>query len=189
MRRDEFFGLLEENPVIAAVKDMKGLEMALQTDVNIIFTLYGTVVNIGKITEKIKSAGKLCMVHMDLVDGLAPRDSGIDFIQQYTSADGIISTKGNLVRSAGSQGLLAIQRFFLLDSMAIENISRQYPSDLACAVEVLPGLMPKIVKRVAKEIGSPVIASGLISDKEDVMNALSAGANAVSSTNPDVWVL
>ncbi|MEG2499451.1 MAG: glycerol-3-phosphate responsive antiterminator, partial [Oscillospiraceae bacterium] len=33
-----------------------------------------------------------------------------------------------------------------------------------------------------------IIAGGLITDKEDVMNALSAGAVAVSSTNSAVWI-
>ena len=35
--------------------------------------------------------------------------------------------------------------------------------------------------------GNPIIAGGLISDKESVMAALSAGAIAVSSTNHGVW--
>ena len=34
---------------------------------------------------------------------------------------------------------------------------------------------------------TPIIAGGLISDKESVMAALSAGAIAVSSTNHEVW--
>ena len=34
---------------------------------------------------------------------------------------------------------------------------------------------------------NPIIAGGLISDKESVMAALSAGAIAVSSTNHEVW--
>lgn len=34
---------------------------------------------------------------------------------------------------------------------------------------------------------TPIIAGGLISDKESVMAALSAGAIAVSSTNHGVW--
>ena len=54
-------------------------------------------------------------------------------------------------------------------------------------IEVLPGLMPKIIRQVAQITGKPVIAGGLISDKKDVTRALSAGAVAVSSTNPAVW--
>ncbi|NLM61842.1 MAG: glycerol-3-phosphate responsive antiterminator, partial [Clostridiales bacterium] len=35
----------------------------------------------------------------------------------------------------------------------------------------------------------PIIAGGLISDKEDIITALAAGAIAISSTNHDVWFM
>ena len=47
--------------------------------------------------------------------------------------------------------------------------------------------MPKVIRRVARLVKLPVIAGGLISEKEDVMAALSAGAISVSSTNQSVW--
>ena len=56
-------------------------------------------------------------------------------------------------------------------------------------VEVLPGLMPKILRKICRTSRVPVIAGGLISDKEDVMGALGAGATAVSTTNQGVWEL
>ena len=51
-------------------------------------------------------------------------------------------------------------------------------------IEVLPGLMPKVIHRVAATCGKPIIAGGLVTEKADVVNALEAGALAVSSTNP-----
>lgn len=54
-------------------------------------------------------------------------------------------------------------------------------------IEVLPGLMPKVIHRVAATCGKPIIAGGLVTEKADVVNALEAGALAVSSTNPGVW--
>lgn len=56
-------------------------------------------------------------------------------------------------------------------------------------IEVLPGVMPKVLGRIAKVSRIPMIAGGLITEKEDVIAALSAGAIAVSSTNQDVWNL
>ena len=47
--------------------------------------------------------------------------------------------------------------------------------------------MPKIITRMKKELGVPIIAGGLIADKEDVIQALDAGAIAISTTNKDVW--
>ena len=56
-------------------------------------------------------------------------------------------------------------------------------------IEVLPGAMPKVIHRLCAKIKVPVIAGGLITDKESVMGALTAGATAVSSTNHKVWNL
>ena len=48
-------------------------------------------------------------------------------------------------------------------------------------------MISKIIRKICISTGKPVIAGGLISDKEDVTGALGAGAIAVSSTNPAVW--
>jgi len=49
--------------------------------------------------------------------------------------------------------------------------------------------MPKIVSKVCKLSSVPVIAGGLVSEKEDVMTLLQAGAISISSTNEDVWFI
>ncbi len=69
----------------------------------------------------------------------------------------------------------------------MENIRKADQNDSADLIEILPGLMPKIIRKLSVELNKPLIAGGLISDKEDVITALSAGAIAISSTNHDVW--
>ena len=71
----------------------------------------------------------------------------------------------------------------------MENILASKQHSSADFLEVLPGVMPKIIRQLARECDKPIIAGGLIRDKEDVVGALSAGAVAISSTNPDVWFL
>ena len=66
-------------------------------------------------------------------------------------------------------GLYTVFRFFVIDSMAYENISKQLAAVRSDFVEVLPGVAPKVIKRIAKSISVPVIAGGLIAEKEDVM--------------------
>lgn len=187
MQTKEFLELLAGSPVIAAVKDKQGLAAALDSDCRVVFTLFGDLMDIADITRDIQAAGKAAVVHMDLVDGLGARDVAVDFIAQKTRADGIISTRSNLVKRAHAQGLLAIQRFFLLDSKSIATIHRQYPGESACAIEVLPGLMPGVIRRLADTTPLPIIAGGLISQKDDVVAALTAGACAVSTTDAAIW--
>lgn len=189
MDKGELLELLANGPVIASVKDDAGLDAAIQSDVAVIFLLYGDVLTVGELVRRAHQAGKVIFVHLDLVEGLAPREISVDFIARSTAADGVLSTKANLTKRAKELGLVAVQRFFLLDSMAIRNIEKHLGQDVSDLIEVLPGLMPKIIRQVRLATGKPVIAGGLITDKEDVTGALSAGAVAVSTTNPDVWAM
>ena len=60
---------------------------------------------------------------------------------------------------------------------------------IADIIEVLPGVMPKVIRQLCREFSMPLIAGGMIFDKEDVITALSAGAAAVSTTRSDIWHL
>ena len=63
----EMQNALEDSPIIAAIKDDMGLKKCLSSDSRIIFVLYGNIVNIADIVEEIKAAGKLAVVHIDLI--------------------------------------------------------------------------------------------------------------------------
>ena len=183
---DDFTGFLREAAIIPAIKSREGLERVLTGSKRLVFVLFGDILSIPDIVARLKAAGKMVLVHLDLIDGLNSRDVAVDFLVKKTQADGILSTKANLVKYAKSQGLLTIQRFFVLDSMALLNIEKQFPLNYADAIEILPGLMPKVIRQIAGLIDKPIIAGGLISDREDVLTALSAGAVAVSTTKIDL---
>ncbi|HWS41482.1 MAG TPA: glycerol-3-phosphate responsive antiterminator [Pseudoflavonifractor sp.] len=184
-----FLEMLYDCPVIASVKDEANLERGLASQCGIIFLLFGNVLNLPELVDRVKATGKLTLVHLDLIDGLAQRDVSVDFVATHTKADGIITTRPQLARHAKGLGLISLQRFFLLDSMAVENMRRQLEQDCCDLIEVLPGPMPKVISRLTAAVHKPVIAGGLISDKEDVTGALAAGAVAVSSTSEKIWFL
>ena len=174
----------------AAVKDMEGLDACCQRDeIKVVFILFGDICNISAIVEQIKASDKVAMVHIDLITGLSSKEVAVDFIRNNTSADGIISTKPALIKRARELSLYTTLRVFVLDSMAFENIEKQMSVARPDIIEILPGLMPKVIRRVCRLVKVPVIAGGLISDKEDVMAALSAGAISVSTTNQKVWLM
>ena len=107
---------LEDCPVIAAVKDEKGLEECLNMDVGMVFVLYGTVCTIGEIVKRIKDQGKIAVVHIDLIQGLSGKDAAVEFLKTYTRADGIITTKPALIKCAKELGMFTVLRFFVIDS-------------------------------------------------------------------------
>ena len=179
----------EDYPIVAAIRDDEGLEGCLKTDCQNIFILYGTVMNISGIVERIVDAGKYAFVHMDMIEGLSSKEVAVDYIKTNTKADGIISTKSSLIKRAKELDLFTIQRFFLLDSLAIKNVKKQIEQARPDFIEILPGLMPRILKNVSQEIDKHLIAGGLISCKEDIINALNAGATAISTTDSKLWYM
>ena len=186
----EFWNAVEENPLIAAVKSMDDLEQCCKLeDIRVVFILFGDICSIGDIVKTIKAAGKIAMVHVDLIGGLSPREIAVDYLKNNTDTDGIITTKPSLIKKAKELSLYTVLRYFLLDSMAYENILTQQHTVRPDFIEVLPGAMKKFIQKLCSEIKVPVIAGGLIIDKESVMGALTAGATAVSSTNHNVWKL
>ncbi len=179
---------LETNPVIAAIKDNEGLRQCCNNDnIKIVFVLYGDICTIEGIVRQLKEADKSVMVHIDLISGLSAKEVSVDYIKKHTLADGIISTRPTIIKRAKEIALYTVLRVFILDSMAFENLSKQCSNAKPDSVEILPGLMPKIIKKIAGSIDVPLIVGGLISDKEDVVEALNANATSVSSSNVKVW--
>lgn len=185
--KQKFVHMVENSPVIGAIKDENGLCSVIKSDCAVVFVLYGTACSIGKIVDKLKEHNKLAIVHIDLIDGLSTHQAAVDFVKNHTKADGIISTKQQIVKYAKSVDFFVIQRYFMLDSIALSNVSKQLAQETADAIEILPGVMPKIIKRLCQSANKPLIAGGLILDKDDVVQALSAGAVAVSTTNEKIW--
>ena len=102
------------------------------------------------------------------------------------NADGVISTHTNLIQYAKSLGLFTALRAFLIDSIALDNLvaaGRIRPD----ALDILPGLMPPMIRRVREQTGLPVLTGGLITQKAEILQALEAGALAISTTDPAVW--
>ncbi len=179
--------LLETSPVIAAVKDEKSFNRCFESECQIVFILCGSICNISKLVKQVKDHGKTAIVHVDLIAGLNAKEVAVDFVKQNTEADGIISTKPLLVKRAVELGLIGIQRTFVIDSMAMDTTKKQIDTFHPDLVEIMPGIMPKVLKKIREYTDIPVIAGGLISDKKDIMAAFSAGADAVSTTKEELW--
>lgn len=186
--KNNFLNVLKEQQVIVAVKDIRDLPEALKSKSKIIFLLCGNILNIEEITREIHSAGKISFIHLDMISGFDSREVlVIDYLRENSYSNGIISTKPTIIKYAKRKGFLTIQRCFVLDSLSFENIKKMVKEGEPDAFEILPGIMPKIIKEVLKEIKIPLIAGGLISDKNDVELCLASGATAVSTTKKSLW--
>ena len=178
--------LLDE-PVIAAVKTDEALTAALASPCSAVFLLASTLLTVDGLVHRIHDAGKLAVVHIDLVDGLSSREIAVDSLNALCHPDGIISTRPTLIRRARHRGLLTVQRAFILDSLSLTSLSGQLEQGKPDFVEILPGIMPRVIAEISARTQVPVIAGGLLRDKADVMAAMRAGAAAVYTSAPSLW--
>ena len=67
----------------------------------------GNVLDIGALTSRVHESGKLCVIHVDLIDGFSSKEIAVDAVHKETGADGIISTRGALIKRAKQLGMAA----------------------------------------------------------------------------------
>ncbi|MEA1976021.1 MAG: glycerol-3-phosphate responsive antiterminator [Bacillota bacterium] len=180
---------VHENPIIAAVKKDSNMQEVISSQCNVIFLLYGNISNIKDIVNELHKDKKIVYIHVDLIDGISNDIYGLEYIVKKVKPDGIITTKGSLITAAKKMGIFTIQRLFILDSLSYDRSIRSAKKYEPDAIEILPGIIHKVTRKISMELRMPIIAGGLIKDKEDVIEAIKAGATAVSSTNSKVWEL
>lgn len=158
---NERLHFFENEPIIAAVKTEEQLQRALGSECNIIFFLFGNICNIPNLVQSVKERGKYAFVHIDLINGLAAKEIAADYIRSFTRADGVLSTKPQILRHAREIGLITVLRVFVLDSLALDNIEKLRAACNPDLIELVPGLMPKIIRQVHSLHRTPLIAGGL----------------------------
>lgn len=186
MNRQQLLDRLADSPVIAAVGE-DGFEAALLSPAEVIFCLRASILTVAQCIERAHAAGKLIFVHIDLADGIGRDRAGLAYLASL-GADGIISTRTQLIRAAKEEGLLTVQRFFALDSQGLSGMEETLGGAHADLVEIMPGVIGKVIARVASG-STPVIAGGLVETKDELLHALSHGALAVSTGKKELWYM
>lgn len=184
-----FFEKIADNPIIAAISDHDMIDEAIASPSEIIFLLKGNILNLAEISKKLKDSGKLVFVHMDLMEGLTKESVALEYVSKTCHLDGIITTRTSLLKKAKELNLFTIQRLFLLDSLSLDRGIHSVKNIRPDAVEILPGIVPKMTRFLTEELNVPIITGGLIKDKEDVIESINAGAVGISTSRKEIWYL
>lgn len=179
--------LLEDNPIIPSVKTEAQISAAIEAESEIVFILYGDIISLPRIVKKFKDVGKTVLIDIDLIDGLAGKRIAVEYVKKISGADGVMTNKANLIVEAKKLNLMTIHRYFVIDSKSLLALKNQYQISKADAVEIMPGLMPGVIRDIAAAGPTPIIASGLVCDKKDILSALDSGAISTSMTNEMCW--
>lgn len=185
--REEIIGKLDDNPVIAVIKDLRLLKVALDSSCSIIFLLTGNIFELSDVILQCRDKKKMIFLHVEKITGVALNRQALYYIQEYVQPDGIISSNREVVKISKEIGLFAIQRYFVVDSISLEegiNSIRELQPDL---IEVLPGILGQVLYQIAGDTDIPVLSGGLIQSEHDVLYCLKNGALGISTTNTRLW--
>ena len=175
---------LERSPIIAAV-NKKNFKAALMSPCELIFFLSASLLDVENYINEAHKVGKKIFIHIDFADGIGKDRAGVEFLANL-KADGIISTRAQIIRCAKDLNILTVQRFFALDTKGLDSISDMLENVNPDLIEIMPGVVYKAIKRFCN-YSIPVIAGGLIETKTEVTEALSSGAEAVSTGKIELW--
>ncbi|WP_174614259.1 glycerol-3-phosphate responsive antiterminator [Virgibacillus ihumii] len=173
--------------IIPAIRRMKDFEKALESEYEYVIFLETRLSRLQSLVDYTKRAGKKALIHVDLIQGLKADEYGMEFLVREIKPHGVLSTRGNIIKLARKHKLLAIQRVFLLDSHALEQNIKMINRFQPDCIEVLPGIIPDAIQELSGQTDKPVIAGGLIRSSEEVKNALTQGAVAVTTSNNKLW--
>ncbi|GMQ57286.1 glycerol-3-phosphate responsive antiterminator [Vallitalea sediminicola] len=186
---NSFHNQTEMNPIIAAVNHLDKLDLAIKSPCKVIFLLTGSIFNLKEIVQKVKDNNMDIYIHFDLLQGFAKDSIALDYISKEIKPDGIITTKSNLIKKAKNLNLWAIQRLFIFDSKSLETGINSVNLTKPDTIEILPGAIPKIINEIYDRTKIPLIAGGLIRNKEDVIECLKAGAEGISASTEEIWYM
>ena len=172
---------LKINPKICAANNGESFFKAANGKSDVIFLLNGDICDLKRNVLYAHDRGKKIFIHFDLANGLGKDESAVKFVADFIKPDGIISTKTSIIRAAKQKGLMTVFRVFIIDSQGVKTAVSNIEKTDCDFVEVMPGVIPGVIKSFAK-LNKKLIAGGLISSEEEVSAALNAGAIAVSTS-------
>ncbi len=178
---------MEQSRTIASVTKEEQIAAVLQSRVKRINLLTGNIMNLKEMISGLHQASKEVYVHVEMVRGLGKDDFAVQYLANELKADGIISTKSNIITAARQAKLRTIQRIFAIDSNALDTAEKMIAASGAREIELMPGLMPRIIREMKSKIRQPLIVGGLIKYAHEIEEALANGADFVSVGDPKLW--
>ena len=157
--------------IIAAVRNERDMEKALQSGVGMIFYLSPNILTMDETVDAVHEAGKKIFLHMDLAEGIGKDKSGIEYVKQK-GVDGIISTRVSIIKAAREAGLFTVQRFFIVDSQSVSTTLEGIKASKPDMIEIMPGIATKVIADLKGKLNIPIIAGGMIESRMEVRDDL-----------------
>ena len=157
--------MFQKQKVIPAISNHQDLKvfLALPLDYGILMNFQ--LAQLEDLVSVMKSHGKKVLIHAELIKGLSSDEFGAIYLIQNLKVDGIISSKPKVIEVCKKRGVLSIFRFFLKDSISLEQsltLARKVSPDF---LEILPATSLDLVLELKEKLHHNILLGGLIQSK------------------------
>lgn len=173
--------------IIPAARTVKQFDEIMNSSFEYVVLLEVHISLLLSLKREAERFGKKLIIHADLIHGLKTDNFAADFLCNDIRPAGIISTRSNVLIKAKSRGIIAIQRVFLIDTIALEKSYTMIEAAKPDYIELLPGIIPSMIAEIYERTQTPVITGGLIRSTEHIEQAISAGAIAITTSDKKLW--
>lgn len=178
---------MSELPIIASITKIEQIEAAMRSKVKRVNLMIGDMMTLSTIVRDLQNSGKKVYVHLEIVGGIGRDHSAVQYLADTFRIDGIVSTRSNAIAAARQAGIHSIQRIFGIDTAAIETAIKMIGQVQPDEVELMPGLMPRVITDLKLKINCPLIVGGLIRHEDEIREAIASGADYVSVGDTRYW--
>jgi len=180
--------MFDGQKVIPAISSHKDLKKFLDSSLTYGILMGFQLAQLESLIKEMREHQKKVLIHSELIKGLASDEFGAIHLIQSLHVDGIISSKPKVIEVCKKRKKIGIFRFFLKDSISLQQSIELAQKIEAELIEVLPAYGAKIVPYIQEECRAQVLLGGLIESKSHIEECLKSGAIAVTTSNTKFWV-
>ncbi|QVK18468.1 glycerol-3-phosphate responsive antiterminator [Mycoplasmatota bacterium] len=168
--------------IIPVLKSIKDCERAGEYTDEFVIVMDVHLSQLGHCCQLVKQNGKKVIIHLDLIKGLKSDGYAVEFLINDLNVDGVISVKSSVIDKVKKLGKIAIQRIFIIDTQSYKKSIGLINSSKPDYIEMLPGCLFKMIRRVKEDLGVNVIAGGLIETEDEYEEAIKSGATSITTS-------
>lgn len=178
---------MNKKRIIPSVVHVSQIPTAIQSQCERVNLMVGNINTIGELTARLRSSGKQVYIHIDMIGGLGRDKEAVAFVVEKLGVSGIITTKAHLVVAAKALHCRCVQRIFAIDTAALQTSFKMIEKHEPDEIELMPGLMPDVIRMVKSHTQKTLITGGLIRSERQVEQAFESGADYVSTGYEALW--
>jgi glycerol uptake operon antiterminator len=179
--------MLQDQKIIPAISNHQDLKRFLQLPLTYGILMNFQLAQLPDLVKLMKDNKKKVLIHSELIRGLSSDEFGAIYLIQSLQVDGIISSKPKVIEICKKRNVIGILRFFLKDSISLEQSLEMATKVDPDYLEILPALSIEIIPEIKNRIHMPIFMGGLIRSEAQIKKCLESGAVAVTTSNPAFW--